>query len=166
MDELTALAASLGTLLKARGLWLVTAESCTGGWIGQAVTSVPGSSQWYDRGFITYSNRAKQEMLGVASETLARFGAVSEQTVREMVLGALAKSPAELAVAVSGIAGPGGAMPGKPVGTVCLAFALRDGPLEVCTEHFAGDRATVRRRTVARALSGLIGLVERSHPLA
>lgn len=151
------LAARLGAALKARGFWLVTAESCTGGWLGQVVTSVPGSSQWYDRGFITYTNASKEEMLGVAAETLARHGAVSEATVREMAQGALASSHADLSVAISGIAGPGGATPDKPVGTVCMAWASRGG-CEVRTFHFSGDRAAVRRQAVAAALKGLLRL--------
>lgn len=158
MDELETLAARLGTALKARGWWLVTAESCTGGWLGQVVTSVPGSSHWYDRGFITYTNAAKQEMLGVAAQTLARFGAVSEATVKEMAQGALARSRADVSVAISGIAGPGGATPDKPVGTVCMAWVSRPGNCELQTFHFAGDRAAVRRQAVAAALEGLLRL--------
>ncbi|MEO1767186.1 CinA family protein [Thiobacter aerophilum] len=158
MDELETMAACLGAALKARGWWLVTAESCTGGWVGQVVTSVPGSSQWYDRGFITYTNVSKQEMLGVAAETLAHHGAVSEATVREMAEGALARSRADVGVAISGIAGPGGATPGKPVGTVCMAWTTRSGACEVRTFHFAGDRAAVRRQAVAAALEGVLAL--------
>ncbi|MCL6556603.1 MAG: nicotinamide-nucleotide amidohydrolase family protein [Burkholderiales bacterium] len=158
MDELEDLSARVGSALKARGLWLVTAESCTGGWLGQAITAVPGSSQWYERGFITYTNRAKEEMLGVSPDTLARHGAVSEAVVAEMAQGALAKSPADVSVAISGIAGPGGATPGKPVGTVCMAWATREGELRLRTFHFEGDRAAVRRQAVAAALEGLLAL--------
>ncbi len=158
MVELEELAAHVGAALKARGWMLVTAESCTGGWLGQAITSVPGSSRWYDRGFITYTNAAKEEMLGVASATLARFGAVSEPTVREMAEGALARSHAHIAVAISGIAGPGGGSADKPVGTVCMAWALREGAGCVRTFHFDGDRAGVRRQAVAAALQGILAL--------
>ena len=159
MDELEDLSARVGSALKVRGWWLVTAESCTGGWLGQVVTAVPGSSHWYERGFITYTNRAKEEMLGVSSETLKRHGAVSEAVVAEMAKGALAKSPADVSVAISGIAGPGGATPDKPVGTVCMAWATREGMLHLRTFHFAGDRAAVRRQAVAAALEGLLALV-------
>ena len=120
--ELYELAAQVGAALKVRGLALATAESCTGGWIGEAVTAVPGSSEWYERGFITYTNVAKREMLGVAAATLDRSGAVSLETVKQMVTGALANSHAQIAIAVSGVAGPSGGTPAKPVGTVCIAW--------------------------------------------
>jgi nicotinamide-nucleotide amidase len=134
----------------------VTAESCTGGWIAKCVTDIAGSSAWLERGFVTYSNAAKQEMLGVASATLAVHGAVSEAVVAEMAAGALAHSHATVAVAVSGIAGPGGGTADKPVGTVCFAWALA-GRVEVATCRFAGDREQVRRDSVVHALAGLIG---------
>jgi nicotinamide-nucleotide amidase len=153
------LAARLGAALKARGLLLATAESCTGGWIGQAVTAVPGSSEWYDRGFIAYSNEAKRELLGVSSQTLEREGAVSEAAVREMARGALAASRARVAVAVSGIAGPTGGTAAKPVGMVCLAWAEQGGETVAVTRHFGGDREVVRRRAVAAALEGLLDFV-------
>ena len=159
MDELTQLAQQVGAALRARGWMLATAESCTGGWVGEVVTSVSGSSHWYDRGFITYTNEAKQEMLGVSAQTLAEFGAVSEQTVREMAAGTLKHSRADITLAISGIAGPGGATPGKPVGTVCMAWAMRDGGHST-TFHFQGDRAEVRRQAVATALRGVLGLLE------
>jgi len=163
-DSLKDLAARLGAEFKARGLLLVTAESCTGGWIGEAVTSVSGSSEWYDRGFIAYSNAAKSELLGVRPETLERHGAVSEATVLEMAQGALDRSRADCSVAVSGIAGPTGGMPGKPVGTVCLAWA-RGGQAPVAlTRHFTGDRQAVRRQTVAAALAGLLDLLVGKNP--
>jgi len=163
-DSLDDLAARLGEELRARGLLLVTAESCTGGWIGEAVTSVSGSSEWYDRGFIAYSNAAKSELLGVRPETLERQGAVSEATVLEMAQGALDRSRAHCSVAVSGIAGPTGGTPGKPVGTVCLAWARRaQGPVAL-TRHFAGDRRAVRRQTVAAALAGLLDLLMGKNP--
>lgn len=144
--------------MKARGWMLVSAESCTGGWVGEVVTSVPGSSHWYDRGFITYTNEAKQEMLGVSAQTLSEYGAVSEQTVREMAAGALKNSRAHITLAISGIAGPGGAVPGKPVGTVCMAWAMRDGSGRSETFHFQGDRAEVRRQAVIAALQETLRL--------
>lgn len=161
MDErLYELAAQVGVALKARALTLATAESCTGGWIGEAVTMVPGSSAWYERGFITYTNVAKHEMLGVALATLEKFGAVSEQTVRAMAAGALANSHAQVAVAVSGVAGPSGGTPDKPVGTVCLAWARGDGEPVAETRHFAGDREAVRKQSVERALAGVLELIK------
>jgi nicotinamide-nucleotide amidase len=156
------LAVQVGTAFQARALTLATAESCTGGWVGMAVTAVPGSSEWYDRGFITYTNRAKSEMLGVTADTLEKFGAVSEQTVRAMVVGALAHSHARIAVAVSGVAGPSGGTPAKPVGTVCLAWGRSDGDPFAETCHFAGDRDAVREQSVERALEGVLELIEQS----
>ena len=153
------LAVQVGAALKSRALMLVTAESCTGGWVGEAVTMVPGSSDWYERGFITYTYISKREMLGVKAETLEQHGAVSEQAVREMVAGALAHSHAQVAVAVSGTAGPAGGTPDKPVGTVCLAWALKNGEPIAETRHFAGDREAVRRQAVERALAGVLKLV-------
>ena len=159
-QELFELAERVGLALQANGLVLTTAESCTGGWIGEAVTMVSGSSAWYDRGFITYTNKAKQQMLGVKASTLVRHGAVSEETVLEMVAGALAASSAQLAVAVSGVAGPTGGTPDKPVGTVCIAWALAGGAAgtetRAETRLFAGDRAAVRRQSVIRALTGVL----------
>jgi nicotinamide-nucleotide amidase len=157
MDKrLYALAEELGQALLARGWMLTAAESCTGGWIGQAVTMVPGSSKWFDRAFVTYTNDAKQSMLGVSQETLARHGAVSEQTVLEMAAGALARSNAQIAVAVSGVAGPDGGSADKPVGTVWLAWALKRGPQNAQRLLLSGDRDAVRRQSVIRALQGLL----------
>lgn len=158
--ELIAAADLLGHELKRAGSWLATAESCTGGWLGEVLTAVPGSSAWYERGFITYSNAAKREMLGVKTETLARFGAVSEQTARAMAEGALAASQADVAVAITGIAGPAGGTPDRPVGTVCLAWAARKQPTRSQVERFRGDRETVRRQAVKAALDGLRALAE------
>jgi nicotinamide-nucleotide amidase len=158
-QHLYELAEQLGAALKARGFSLVTAESCTGGWIGEAVTAVPGSSEWFERGFITYTNVAKREMLGVGADVLEKFGAVSEQTVRAMVTGALANSHAQVAVAVSGIAGPTGGAPAKPVGTVCIAWGIRGNDSRAETRVFAGDRAAVRSQSVAHALAGVLALV-------
>lgn len=156
--ELEALARRVGQILAARGWRLATAESCTGGWIAEAVTAIGGSSAWFDRGFVTYSNEAKMDMLGVSARTLGGHGAVSEATAVEMAAGALARSLAEVAVAVSGIAGPSGATPTKPVGMVCLAWAARDGVSRVLTAHFDGDREAVRRQAVIHALEGVIAI--------
>ena len=135
---------------------LAVAESCTGGWVAKVLTDLPGSSRWFERGFVSYSNAAKQDMLGVSAATLDATGAVSEATVREMAAGVLAHSPADLALAISGIAGPGGEVPGKQVGTVCFAWATRTGLQRVETVQFGGDREAVRRQSVAHALQGLI----------
>lgn len=150
------LSQQVGAALKVHGLMLATAESCTGGWVGEAVTSVPGSSQWYERGFITYTNDAKREMLDVSADTLSSHGAVSEETVREMAAGALKHSRAQVVLAVSGIAGPGGDVPGKPVGTVCFAWSLAGEQPASETMHFIGDRAAVRRQAVIHALRGVL----------
>jgi nicotinamide-nucleotide amidase len=159
--ELYELSGKVGDALKARKLMMAAAESCTGGWIGQAITMVPGSSKWFDRGFVTYTNEAKQEMLGVSADTLRQFGAVSEQTVREMVAGALARSRAQIAMAVSGIAGPNGGSPAKPVGTVLLAWGEKGGSIKAQAMHFQGDRDAVRRQTVIAGLEGLLALLGR-----
>ena len=155
-QELADLAQRLGRALEARNLRVATAESCTGGLIAAACTTVAGSSDWFERGFVTYSNDAKTEALGVDPALIAAHGAVSEQVARAMADGALARAHAELAVAVTGIAGPAGGTPTKPVGLVCLAWARRGEQVEALTEHFPGDRAAVRAATVVRALQGLI----------
>lgn len=159
-DDLIALATRLGELSSRRHEMVSTAESCTGGWIAKVITDIAGSSAWFDRGFVTYSNEAKQQMLGVREQTLLTFGAVSDATVSEMARGALTQSNASLSVAVSGVAGPGGGTPEKPVGTVWLAWALRGGKLLTDHERFDGDRDAVRRQTVERALRGLLSLTE------
>lgn len=153
------LAQKIGAALKQRGLKLATAESCTGGWIGEAVTAVSGSSEWFERGFITYTNVAKREMLDVKAATLDKHGAVSEQTVIEMTAGALARSHAQIAVAVSGIAGPTGGTAAKPVGTVCIAWQRAGGSSRAETHRFDGDREAVRRQSVERALHGILELI-------
>ena len=158
-EELHQLAVELSEKLRARGWMLATAESCTGGWIGQVLTALPGSSHWFERGFITYANAAKTEMLGVPAETLAAHGAVSEETASAMAAGALAKSHAQAALAVTGIAGPGGGTPQKPVGLVCYGWALADGRLMSSTCRLDGDREEIRSRAVAAALRGLIELI-------
>ena len=151
-------ATRLGALLEARGWHVSTAESCTGGLVAGAITDVAGSSAWFERGFVTYSNAAKMEMLGVRIETLDAHGAVSEATAREMVAGALERSSADVVVAVTGIAGPSGGSPQKPVGLVCFAWGLRGGAIRSLTQHFAGDRAAVREASVVVALDGLIAI--------
>ncbi len=147
-----ALVGAIGEALRARGEKLVTAESCTGGLIAAACTSVAGSSDWFERGFVTYSNEAKNECLGVPATTLQRHGAVSEPVARAMAEGALKVSYAQWALAVTGIAGPGGAVPGKPVGTVWLAMAHAGEVLLAERLQLDGDRTAVREQTVRRAL--------------
>ena len=161
-DALTDIATLVGARLKATGLLLATAESCTGGWVAQAVTAIAGSSDWFDRGFVSYSNAAKQEMLGVSADTLARHGAVSEQTACEMAAGALVHSRAQVALAITGIAGPSGGSPEKPVGTVCFAWSRKDASPIAQTLQFKGDRESVRRQSVAFALQTLLELLESS----
>ena len=152
-DNATGLAEIVGRLLKAKGEKLVTAESCTGGGVAAAITAIAGSSEWFDRGFITYSNEAKQEMLKVSAATLAQHGAVSEETAREMALGALAVTPGTVSVSVTGIAGPAGGSRAKPVGMVCFAGARSGEAMPRSeTRHFSGDRDSVRRPAVVRAL--------------
>jgi len=144
-----------GKKLKASHSILVTAESCTGGWVAQAVTSVAGSSDWFERGYVTYSNAAKREALGVRGSTLARHGAVSEQTAREMARGALKRGRGTIALSITGIAGPGGGSPGKPAGTVCFGWAQRRR-IRSETKRFKGGRASVRRQSVIHALKGML----------
>jgi nicotinamide-nucleotide amidase len=153
--ELEKKATELGAGLGEQGWYLVTAESCTGGWVAEAVTAIAGSSAWFDRGFVTYSNVAKQEILDVRPETLAKYGAVSEQTVLEMVNGALAHSRAQVGVAISGIAGPSGGTPDKPVGTVWFAYAFPNNIYAQC-HHFSGDRRHIREQAVISALQSLL----------
>jgi nicotinamide-nucleotide amidase len=147
---------ALAQALRARGWRLATAESCTGGLIAAACTALAGSSDWFDRGFVTYSNEAKVQMLGVDAALIAQHGAVSREVACAMAAGALRQSPANLAVAVTGIAGPGGAVPGKPVGTVWLATARKGHEPEPLLLHCAGDRAAVREATVAEAVRRLM----------
>jgi nicotinamide-nucleotide amidase len=153
------LAGQAGRLLKKKRQVLVTAESCTGGWVAQAVTSVAGSSAWFERGFVTYSNEAKHELLHVSRNTLKNHGAVSEQTAREMALGALGQSKGTVAVAVTGIAGPGGGSREKPVGTVCFAWAYGRSALSE-TRRFSGGREAVRRKSVVHALEGVMACLK------
>jgi nicotinamide-nucleotide amidase len=154
-SELFELAERVGLRLRAAGRRIVTAESCTAGWIAKALTDIPGSSQWFECGFVTYSNAAKMRDVGVSARTLANEGAVSEATVREMAEGALRVSGADVAVAVSGIAGPDGGTPAKPVGTVWFCAASRRAEVTGLVSEvqlFAGDRGLIRRRSVERAL--------------
>jgi nicotinamide-nucleotide amidase len=147
-------------LLRKRDLRLVVAESCTGGWLAKVLTDLPGSSDWFDRGYVTYSNAAKQSMLGVRETTLQSEGAVSEATVAEMSRGALRESGADLALAVSGIAGPGGGSAEKPVGTVCFAWQQRGAEPQVARERFDGDREAVRRQSVRYLLHRLAEMLD------
>lgn len=156
MESLLELAARVGERLASRGWQLAVAESCTGGAIAKTLTDVTGASAWFDRGFVTYTNAAKEEMLGVQATCLAEHGAVSEATVRQMAEGALAHSDAQRSVAVSGVAGPGGGSPDKPVGTVWLAWAGKDMVTRACRYQFDGDRDAVRRQAVQAALQGLL----------
>lgn len=152
-DQLVALAHELGRELEAAGLMVATAESCTGGMIAAALTATAGSSNWFERGFVSYSNAAKEELLGVRAATLERCGAVSEETAAEMAAGALARSRAGLALAVTGVAGPGGGSPAKPVGMVCFGWARTGASPVTETIHFDGDRAAVRLGTARHALA-------------
>lgn len=153
---LEVLAQELANHLQKEGLVLVTAESCTGGWVAKLMTDIAGSSKWFDRGFVTYTNESKQEMLNVSEQTLRLHGAVSEETVAEMVKGALVHSSANLAVAVSGIAGPTGGSPTKPLGMVCFAWQVSGQIAQVSTQYFEGDRSQVRQQAVAFAIHKLL----------
>jgi nicotinamide-nucleotide amidase len=155
----TELARRLGEACRRRRVMVATAESCTGGGVAEAITRIAGSSEWFERGFVTYTNRAKEEMLGVAHGTLAAHGAVSEAVAGEMARGALAHSGADVSVAITGIAGPGGGTHDKPVGLVWLAWAYRGGSVQARRFVFKGDRAAVREQSVAVALQGLIDLL-------
>jgi nicotinamide-nucleotide amidase len=154
MDEI-ALARQVGQALRAAGLRLACAESCTGGGVAHALTAIAGASDWFERGYVVYSNAAKREDLGVSAATLERHGAVSEETARAMAAGALARSGADVALAVTGVAGPGGGSAAKPVGTVCFAWA-RGSKMRSETRRFDGERESVRRQSVIRALEGLL----------
>lgn len=155
-------AAQVGGALKAHGLMLATAESCTGGGVAHALTDIAGSSAWFERGFITYANDAKCEMLGVLQETLMRHGAVSEAVVREMVAGALLHSHAQVALAVSGIAGPSGGTAEKPVGTVWFAWGIKEGACVAQLHHLHGNRAEIRAQSVRIALQGVLDLLRQA----
>ena len=154
-SELMQLSEQVGQALKARGATVTTAESCTGGWVAKVITDIAGSSAWFERGFVTYSNEAKAQMIGVREETLAQHGAVSEPVVVEMAIGALKAARADYAVSISGIAGPDGGSGEKPVGTVWFAFATARGEGITRRECFSGDRDAVRRQATAYALQTL-----------
>lgn len=158
-DDVTRLARRLANLAKKRRVDIVAAESCTGGGVATAITRISGSAKYFERGFVTYSNIAKKEMLGVSQKTLARHGAVSEEVAIEMARGALKRSHADVSVAVTGIAGPSGGVPGKPVGTVHFAWGVRNGPVQARRFRFKGDRVAVRLQSVYVAIQGLIDLL-------
>lgn len=155
-EALAMLAGAVAAELKVHGRQLVTAESCTGGWIAKVCTDLAGSSEWFERGLVTYSNAAKTELLGVRPGLIERFGAVSEEVAAAMAEGATRAGPGDVAVSVSGIAGPGGGSPDKPIGTVCFGWALPDRPVETEVRLFSGDRDAVRRASVAAGLQGLL----------
>ncbi len=156
LEELVSL---IGEQLVSRKQSLVTAESCTGGWVSMLITSIAGSSNWFDRGFVTYSNEAKQEMLDVDKQVIEIHGAVSEETARHMVQGAIEHSRAQAGLSVTGIAGPGGGSPEKPVGTVCFGW-LVDGQCETETCHFSGNRQEIREQSVRQVLMGILARLE------
>ena len=155
-DTIRSLASQLGRELLARELMVATAESCTGGLVAAALTDVAGSSAWFERGFVTYSNHAKVELLGIAPDLIETHGAVSEDVARAMADGAVLESRAQVAVSITGIAGPGGGTRDKPVGTVCFGWAVMEEPVQSETVRFAGDRAAVREQSVRHALGGLL----------
>jgi nicotinamide-nucleotide amidase len=159
MNDIADLAARVGHALKAQGLLLAAAESCTGGGVAQAITEIAGSSEWFERGFVTYSNASKTELLNVPVEMIAQFGAVSEEVAAAMAKGALANSHAHVSVSITGIAGPGGAVPGKPVGTVCFGWSFAQFSR---TERlvFSGDRQSVRDQAIVHALQGLLHILD------
>ena len=161
-EKLETISSELGELLKLKDYSFTCAESCTGGWVGHALTSIPGSSEWFGSSFVTYSYEAKTQILGVSSEDLDNFGAVSEEIVEQMVCGALHKSGANVGVAISGIAGPAGGTDTKPVGTVCFAWKMEGQDVITSTEYFTGERNEIRYSSVERALMGTIELVKKN----
>ena len=160
-QELERLSAEVGIRLKKRRWMLATAESCTGGWVAEAATAIAGSSEWFERGFVTYSNEAKREMLGVAVELIERHGAVSEEVARAMAVGALRHSRAQIALSITGVAGPSGGSVDKPVGLVCFGWAVGNLTQVVETKRFSGDREAVRRAAVQHALQGVLAELEK-----
>lgn len=156
------LAEKVGEVLKKQGLKLVTAESCTGGGLSYWITSIAGSSDWFDRGFITYSDEAKRDLLNVSGKTLKTYGAVSKQTALEMAKGALQNSEANFSIAITGIAGPAGGTQEKPVGTVWIAWASEDFPTSTSVEIFSGDRQAIRARAIEKALETLIEILTKT----
>ncbi len=159
---LEALAAKIGDRLLSRSEMLVTAESCTGGWVSMLVTSISGSSAWFDRGFVSYSNEAKQEMLAIDKQVIEIHGAVSEETARNMVQGAVENSHAQTGLSVTGIAGPSGGSTEKPVGTVCFGWQV-NGLCETETCHFSGDREEIREQSVRHVLTEMLVRLEREN---
>ena len=164
--DIAILAATVGASLKRHGYLLSTAESCTGGAVANAITDIPGSSEWFDCGFITYSSESKREILGVTQDSLVNHGAVSEVVVRQMVTGALRHSRSEVALAVSGIAGPTGATSGKPIGTVWLAWGIKGGPPIACLHYLHGDRTEIRKRSTLLVLQGILDLLDGATKIA
>ena len=160
--DLAALSQAVGEACRRQGALIATAESCTGGWAAEVITHTAGSSGWFDRGFITYTNAAKTAMLGVRSNTIEAYGAVSLETAGEMARGALAHSGASISLAITGIAGPTGGSPDKPVGTVCFGWCLRDREPSCARRLFKGDRESIRKQSVIHALSGLLDTLERA----
>ena len=160
-DALNKLAAEVGLRLKKRRWMLAAAESCTGGWVAAAMTAIAGSSEWFERGFVTYSNEAKHEMLGVPADLIERCGAVSEEVARAMAVGALRHSRAQIALSITGVAGPGGGSDDKPVGLVCFGWAVGNLTQVVETKRFSGDREAVRRAAVNHALQGVLAQLEK-----
>ena len=160
-DDLEKLAAEVGIQLAKRKWMLATAESCTGGWVAAAMTAIAGSSAWFERGFVTYSNEAKREMLGVPAELIERHGAVSEEVARAMAAGALRHSRAQIALSITGVAGPSGGTAEKPVGLVCFGWAAGNLSQMVETKRFLGDREAVRRASVIHALQGVLAQLKK-----
>lgn len=160
LNNLENLSTELGALLQKKDMFFTSAESCTGGLLSQSIVSVPGSSGWFGCSFVTYSNISKHKILGVSKDSLKKFGAVSEEVVTEMVDGAVAESRADLGVAISGIAGPGGGSPDRPVGTVCIAWKLKDKQAIRSTFFFEGNRNEVRYKTVVKSLEEAIELIK------
>lgn len=158
MNDITLLAQQVGAALNKKNIILSTAESCTGGGIAYAITDIAGSSAWFDRGFVTYSNEAKHDMLSVPAITISQHGAVSEEVATAMAEGAVKNSLATVAVSTTGIAGPGGAVPGKPVGTVCFAWKV-DDRIVVDRQCFSGDRQSVRQQSIVHSLQTLLQLL-------
>jgi len=154
--DFTELASSVGQALIKKSWRIVTAESCTGGWVAQVLTSVPGASACFERGFVTYSNKSKIELLGVAAETITKYGTVSEQTVSEMAQGALQHSNAQISLAVTGLAGPTGGSEAKPIGTVWFSLVGKDLKLQAQSKHFTGDREEIRKQAVHFILQWLL----------
>lgn len=161
--EVDTLAAQLGLILQQRHLRCTVAESCTGGSLAAAITDIPGSSQWFDRGFVTYTNESKQEMLSVSASIIRSDGAVSAAVVQQMAEGAIAASSADVSIAISGIAGPGGGSIEKPVGTVWIAWKIKFQPAQTQRFLLIGDRKEIRKQAVSAALSGMLQRIQKSH---